>query len=99
IYTLSLRDALPMSAGGVGARNGAGGERVQQIFREFGKIGDVHAAVTAVRLPKLLGFEVLSERGGDDFPGEQLLDEFRVGPQRWPLRRGRVRILAVHPRA
>ena len=61
----------------MGARHGAGGERVQQILGQFGKIGDVDAAVAAVGFPELLGFEVLSEGGGDHFAGEQLLDELR----------------------
>src|ERR1019366_7972300 len=69
--------------GGMGAAHGSGGQRVEQVVGKFGKIRDVDAAMAAVGLPKLFGFEVLAQGRGDYFAGEELLDEFRVGPQRW----------------
>src|ERR1019366_3351033 len=84
--------------GGMGAGHGSGGQRVEQVVGEFGEIGDIDAAMPAVALPKLFGFEVLSQGRGDHFAGEEFLDEFRVGSQRWTRWWGCVRVLAVHAR-
>ena len=57
------------------ARDGAVGERVEQILGQLGEVGDVDAAVAAMILPELLGFEVLAERSVHHLAAEQLLDE------------------------
>ncbi len=82
----------------MGARDGARRNRVEQVFGEFRQVGDIHAAVAAVALPKPFGFEVLSQRRRDYFTGEQFLDELHVRSQRRRRRRTQVRVLAVHPR-
>ena len=71
---------------------------MQEVGREFGEIGDVDAAVAAVRFPEALGLEVLAEGRGHDFAGEELLDEFAVGALRGTRRRRCVGVLAVHAR-
>ena len=60
---------------GCDARDGAGGKRIQQILRQFGQVRDIHAAVAAVALPQLLGFEVLAVRRPHHLAAHQLLDE------------------------
>ena len=83
-------------AGGMGAFDGSGGKRLQQVLRKFGQIADIDAAVAAVRFPKLLGFEVLPEGGGDHFAGEQFLDVPPIGALYGTRWRGRgIRILSV----
>ena len=84
---------------GCALRDGAGGKRVEQIFRKLGQVGDIDAAVAAVALPELLGFEVLAERRGDHLAGEQLLDELRRrgAAEDAAAERG-VRVLAVDAR-
>ena len=65
----------------VGGTVGDGSIRkpVQQVGRQLGQIGDIHAAVPAMALPKLLGLEVLAVRRAHHFAADQLFDEAADG--------------------
>ncbi len=85
-------------ARGRAQRNGAARKRIEQVGGQLGKVRNVHAAVAAMALPELFGFEVLAMRRAHHFARDQLLDggAFR----RRCARRGRWRgrILAVDAR-
>ena len=54
--------------------NRAARKRIEQIGGQFGKVRNVHAAVAAMALPKLFGFEMLAMRRAHQFARDQLLD-------------------------
>src|SRR5262249_47890710 len=53
----------------------AAGEGIEQIFMKPDQAGDLHTAVAAMGLEKLLGFEVRAGIGFDHFAAHQFFDE------------------------
>ncbi len=84
--------------GGGALGDGAVRKRIQQIVRQFRQVRDIDAAVAAVALPELLGFEVLPKGRADHLAAHQVLNEGSArgrdgGPR--ACRRRTVRVLAV----
>ena len=71
----------------------------EQVVRQLGEIGNIHAAVAAVPLPELLGLEVFAVRRGDHRAADKILDvsagshPFALPARGW--RRARIGIFAV----